>query len=94
VLAVTAKASSAAAAARLANAFASQTVALRTGRFHHAVDQQIAGLKAQIAVTSERILRIDFQLRINLPGLAGRSVADAEGWSAAGHEHLGSGFAA
>ena len=51
VLAVTAQADSAAGAARLANSFAHQTIAVRTAQFRAAVDQQIAGVKAQIAAS-------------------------------------------
>ena len=51
VLAVTASADSAPGAARLANSFAAQTIALRTAQFRAAVDQQIASLKAQIAAS-------------------------------------------
>ncbi|HEY1566314.1 MAG TPA: Wzz/FepE/Etk N-terminal domain-containing protein [Solirubrobacteraceae bacterium] len=49
VLAVTAKADTAAGAAKLANSFATQTIALRTAQFRAAVSQQIASLNAQIA---------------------------------------------
>lgn len=51
VLAVTASASSANAAAALANAFSRATIAVRTAQFRVSVDQQISGLRAQIAAS-------------------------------------------
>ncbi|HTU95311.1 MAG TPA: Wzz/FepE/Etk N-terminal domain-containing protein [Solirubrobacteraceae bacterium] len=51
VLAVTAKADTADGAARLANAFAAQTIAVRTAQFRAAVSQQISSLTAQIAAS-------------------------------------------
>lgn len=52
VLAVTANADTAAGAAALANAFAQQTIAVRTAQFRRAVAQQIASLKAGTSSTT------------------------------------------
>jgi polysaccharide biosynthesis transport protein len=55
VVAVTATASTAGAAAQLANTFAGSAIAERTAAFYKQLDQQIAGLKQQIAVSSPAV---------------------------------------